>query len=45
MSARDRILNRVDEATRETKDAIAKARAEARAQGKPFDLEKFHGCS
>ena len=42
MSARDRILNRVDEATRETKDAIAKARAEARAQGKPFDLEKFH---
>ena len=42
MSARDRILNRVDEATRETKDAIAKARAEARAQGKPFDLKKFH---
>jgi hypothetical protein len=42
MNARDRILNRVDEATRETKDAIAKAKAEARAKGETFDLAKFH---
>ncbi len=42
MNARDRILNRVDEATRATKDAIAKAKAEARANGETFDLAKFH---
>jgi hypothetical protein len=42
MNARDRILNRVDEATRATKDAIAKAKAEARARGETFDLAKFH---